>query len=282
MQNHHGNPISGFASVACRPASVALETAHSSIALRLTDRTQFPGMQLQCRSKSKTSRICRMTTSMQWPWNGARYGILHMPASESVFFWLDTNCALLNLAPTPAYVPDILHTQPKEVRASLSQSRTQPKSYQSRPKTSSTFMGRNLMEKVRARGASCRARRSVRVRTLTAALKRRAGDCCVCLCLCLCLCVCVHVCVSIRSDTAERGLCTRARAFFVAEHATCNNLPPPHCLSHNTSCSRLRSRAGGTRLDGRPVRVQDGIERRNGGVRGQRRQEACNGVGAAC
>jgi len=36
---------------------------------------------------------------------------------------------------------------PKEVRASLSQSRTQPKSYQSRPKTSSTFMGRNLMEK---------------------------------------------------------------------------------------------------------------------------------------
>lgn len=40
----------------------------------------------------------------------------------------------------------------QEVRFSLSQSRTQPKSYQSRPKTSSTFMGRNLMERA-GRGA---------------------------------------------------------------------------------------------------------------------------------
>mmetsp|Transcript_23060 Transcript_23060/g.36931 ORF Transcript_23060/g.36931 Transcript_23060/m.36931 type:complete len:358 (-) Transcript_23060:56-1129(-) len=40
----------------------------------------------------------------------------------------------------------------QEVRYSLTQSRTQPKSYQSRPKTSSTFMGRNLMEKA-GRGA---------------------------------------------------------------------------------------------------------------------------------
>jgi hypothetical protein len=36
---------------------------------------------------------------------------------------------------------------PREVRYSLTQSRNQPKSYQSRPKTSSTFMGRNLMER---------------------------------------------------------------------------------------------------------------------------------------
>lgn len=36
---------------------------------------------------------------------------------------------------------------PREVRHSLTQARNQPKSYQSRPKTSSTFMGRTLMEK---------------------------------------------------------------------------------------------------------------------------------------
>ena len=46
-----------------------------------------------------------------------------------------------------ACIHDIVYEKPQEVRRTLTQGRSQPKSYASRSKTSATFMGRNLMER---------------------------------------------------------------------------------------------------------------------------------------
>lgn len=64
-------------------------------------------------------------------------------------FFPHTFSHILGLFP-PRFHAHTTHKQlqPRELRVSLTQSRTQPKSYQSRLKTSSTFLGRNLMEKV--------------------------------------------------------------------------------------------------------------------------------------